>query len=130
MVLLVLLVDGLRVRFPSPGPKFMVVFTAEWVDVDVGVGVGAGCGAAEGLLVWEWERGRLVRAFCFKRAANVARFEVGFVVVVVVVVAPVKGLVVEPAFGVVDDRAGSRTSVGNVGVWLRAKGDKWYGLGW
>lgn len=36
-LLLVLFVDGLRVRFPSPGPRFMVVFTAGLVDVDVGV---------------------------------------------------------------------------------------------
>lgn len=125
VALLVLLVDGLRVRLPRPGPRFMVVLTAGWVDVDVVAGIGAsagaGAGAVEGLLVWEWERGRLVRAFCFRRAAKEARFEVGFVVG--------NGLF-EPALGVVDDRAGSRTSVGKVDVWLRANGDRWYGLGW
>lgn len=128
-LLLVLFVDGLRVRFPSPGPRFMVVFTAGLVDVDVGGGGGAGgADVVEGLLVWEEERGRLVRAFCFTKAANEARFEVGFVVVVAPVVAV--GLF-GPAFGVVDDeREGSRASGGNAGVWLRAKGERWYGLGW
>ena len=69
----------------------------------------------------EWERGRFVKVFVFRRAAREARFEVGFVV-------PVGGLFGALALGVVEAKVGSRISgwgVGNAGVWLRAKGERW-----
>ena len=55
------------------------------------------------MLLLEWERGRLVKVFGFKRAAREARFEVGFVV-------PVGGLFGALTLDVVEDKAGSRIS--------------------